>query len=176
MSYKIEDEIQLIGVRTDHTVIAKEIESYFKRNKDEYYEKFSASYEINAQALQKIKKLEINFTVKEHVYYKNLATEKNIEYVNYIPYGSGRHSSNGPFVIKKYSGQVRFLNNFVKSFSILYDWSRTEAVRRNPDWSNFDFASSTVFYNHLERHVFDIFLIETDEMIRQGSQIIQGGL
>jgi hypothetical protein len=82
MSYRVKDEVQLIGVRADHTVIAKEIESYFKRNKDEYYEKFSSSYEINALALQKIKKLKINFTVKEHVYYKNLATEKNIEYVN----------------------------------------------------------------------------------------------
>ncbi|MBT4176582.1 MAG: hypothetical protein HOE01_07035, partial [Thaumarchaeota archaeon] len=73
MSHRVEDGVQLIGVRADHTVIGKEIDSYFKRNKDEYYEKFSSSYEINAQALQKIKKLEINFTVKEHVYYKNLA-------------------------------------------------------------------------------------------------------
>ncbi len=173
MSHRVEEDVQLIGVRADHTVIAKEIESYFKRNKDKYYEKFSSSYEINAQALQKIKKLEINFTVKEHVYYKNLATEKNIEYVNSIPYGNGRHSSNGPFVIKIVPRDVRFLKNFVKSFYILYDLSRTESVRRNPDWSNFGFASSTVFYNHLERHVFDIFLIETDEMIRNGSQIIQ---
>jgi len=107
---------------------------------------------------------------------QKLATEKNIEYVNNIPYSSGRHSSNGPFVIKIVPRDVRFLKNFVKSFSILYELSRTEAVRKNPDWSDFDFASSTVFYNHLERHVFDIFLIETDEMIRQGSQIIQGGL
>ena len=59
MSYKVEDEIQLIGVRADHTVIAKEIESYFKRNNDKYYEKFSSSYEINALALEKIKKLKI---------------------------------------------------------------------------------------------------------------------
>jgi hypothetical protein len=112
--------------------------------------------------------------VKEHVYYKNLATEKNIEYVNSIPYSSGTViESSGPFVIKTVPRDVRFLKNFVKSFYILYDLSRTEAVRRNPDWSNFGFASSTVFYNHLERHVFDIFLIETDEMIRNGSQIIQ---
>ena len=177
MSYRVVDEVQLIGVRADHNVIAKEIESYFKRNKDEYYEKFSSSYEINALALQKIKKLKINFTVKEHVYYKNMATEKNIEYVNSIPYSSGTViESSGPFLIKTVSKDVRFLKNFVKSFSILYGLSRTEAVRRNPDWSNFDFASSTVFYNHLERHVFDIFLIETDEMIRNVSQIIQDGL
>jgi hypothetical protein len=173
MRYRIKDETQVFRVRADHKVIAKEIESYFKRNKEEYYEKFSASYEINAQVLQKIKKLKINFTVKEHVYYKNLATEKNIEYVNYIPYGIVRPSSHGPFVIKKESRDVRFLKNFAKSFWILYELSRTEAVRQNPDWSNFSYASSTVFYNHLERHVFDIFLIETDEMIRQGSQIIQ---
>ena len=123
MSYRVEDEVQLIGVRADHTIIAKEIESYFKRKKDKYYEKFSASYEINALALEKIKKLKINFTVKEHVYYKNLATEKNIEYVNNIPYSSGRHSSNGPFVIKTVPRDVRFLKNFVKSFYILYAYA-----------------------------------------------------
>ena len=30
MSYRVEDEVQLIEVRADHNVIAKEIESYFK--------------------------------------------------------------------------------------------------------------------------------------------------
>jgi|LWDU01.1.fsa_nt_gi hypothetical protein len=152
------------NILNEDPLIVKELETYFKRGKEEYYEKFSANYKINSWVLQIIKELKICFTIKEHVHYKNLATEKNIQYDNYTPYSTSCFPDVSS-TKKKYTKHELFLKNFAKSFSIVYELSRIEATRKNPDWSGFNFSSSCVFYNNLERYVFDIFLIKINDLV-----------